>query len=57
MIKPRYQDIPSAKIPVAQVRDGSVKVKVIAGKALGSSAVIDTQTPIFYLSLYSSTKS
>src|SRR5919199_989132 len=49
MIKPRYQDIPSAKIPVAQVRDGSVKVKVIAGKALGSSAVIDTRTPIFYL--------
>ena len=49
MIEPRYQDIPSAKIPVAQVRDGSVKVKVIAGKALGSSAVIDTRTPIFYL--------
>src|SRR5215216_6432936 len=49
MIKPSYQDVPSAKIPVVQNRDGSIKVKVIAGEALGSSAVIDTRTPIFYL--------
>jgi quercetin 2,3-dioxygenase len=49
MIKPSYQDVPSAKIPVVQNRDGSIKVKVIAGESLGSSAVIDTRTPIFYL--------
>lgn len=52
MIKPRYQDVLSAKIPVAQNKDGSIKVKVIAGEALGSRVVIETQTPIFYL-LYS----
>ncbi len=49
MIKPRYQDIPSSKIPVAQNEDGAVKVKVIAGEALGARAIIDTRTPIFYL--------
>jgi quercetin 2,3-dioxygenase len=49
MIKPSYQDVSSAKIPVAQNEDGSVRVKVIAGEALGSSAVIHTRTPIFYL--------
>ena len=49
MIKPRYQDVRSARIPVAHNEDGTIKVKVIAGEALGSSAVIDTQTPIFYL--------
>jgi quercetin 2,3-dioxygenase len=49
MIKPRYQDIPSSKIPVAQTEDGAVKVKVIAGEALGVRAIIQTRTPIFYL--------
>jgi redox-sensitive bicupin YhaK (pirin superfamily) len=49
MIKPRYQDIPSSIIPVAQTEDGSVKVKVIAGEALGAHAIIETRTPIFYL--------
>ncbi len=49
MIKPRYQDIPSAKIPVATSPDGRVKVKVIAGEALGRRAVIETRTPIMYL--------
>ena len=47
MMQPRYQDVPSAKIPVVQ-KDG-VQVKVIAGKALGQNAVIDTRIPIFYL--------
>jgi quercetin 2,3-dioxygenase len=41
--------VPSAKIPVEQNGDGGVKVKVIAGEALGAMAVIDTRTPIFYL--------
>jgi len=49
MIAPRYQDVPSARIPVAAAPDGSARVKVIAGQALGARAVIDTRTPIFYL--------
>lgn len=47
MAKPRYQDIPSNKIPIAQ-SDG-VTVKVIAGQAMGKSSVIDTHIPIVYL--------
>jgi redox-sensitive bicupin YhaK (pirin superfamily) len=49
MIKPRYQDIKSDRIPVAKSADGQVKVKVIAGESLGKRAVIDTRTPIMFL--------
>jgi redox-sensitive bicupin YhaK (pirin superfamily) len=49
MMKPRYQEIPAQRIPSAQTDDGLVKVKVIAGEALGAKAVIETQTPIMYL--------
>jgi redox-sensitive bicupin YhaK (pirin superfamily) len=49
MIKPRYQDIPNEEIPIANSADGRVKVKVIAGEALGKRAVIETRTPIMYL--------
>jgi redox-sensitive bicupin YhaK (pirin superfamily) len=49
MIKPRFQDIPSSKIPVAQTKDGTVKAKVIAGEALGTHAIIETRTPILYV--------
>jgi redox-sensitive bicupin YhaK (pirin superfamily) len=49
MIKPRYQDVPSAKIPVAKNADGSVQVKVIAGESMGARAAIDTRTPLMYL--------
>ncbi len=49
MIPPRYQEIPSAQIPVAQTEEGSVTVRVIAGEALGAKAVIETRTPIIYL--------
>jgi hypothetical protein len=49
MTRPRYQDVPSAKIPVAKNDDGSVSAKVIAGEALGVRAVIDTRTPIEYV--------
>lgn len=49
MITSRYQGIPSSKIPVAQTEDGAVKVKAIAGEALGARAIIQTRTPIFYL--------
>ncbi|MBJ6766190.1 pirin family protein [Myxococcaceae bacterium JPH2] len=46
---PRYQEVPSARIPVGTSEDGRVRVKVIAGEALGQKAVIETRTPIFYL--------
>src|SRR5438270_3455264 len=49
MMKPRYQEIPSASIPVARSEDGLVSVRVIAGESLGARAVIETVTPIIYL--------
>lgn len=49
MMAPRYQEISSAHIPAARSEDGLVTVRVIAGEALGASAVIDTRTPITYL--------
>lgn len=49
MMKPRYQEIPSAQIPKATSTDGLVTVNVIAGEALGQKAVIETRTPIIYL--------
>ena len=49
MMRPRYQEVPSARLPVARSADGKVTVKVIAGEALGARAVIDTRTPIQYL--------
>ena len=49
MMPPRYQEIPAAKIPTAQTEDGSVRVRIIAGEALGARAVIETRTPIIYL--------
>lgn len=49
MMKPRYQEIPDASIPVGESADGKVWVKVIAGESLGKSAVIDTRTPIVCL--------
>ncbi len=48
MMAPRYQEVPSAKIPEAATQDGLATVRVIAGTALGVSAVIDTRTPIIY---------
>ena len=49
MMKPRYQEIPSAKIPKATSADDLVSVSVIAGEAMGERAVIETRTPIIYL--------
>jgi quercetin 2,3-dioxygenase len=48
MIAPRYQEITSAQIPTATTNDGKVRVKVIAGEALGVKAEIETRTPILY---------
>jgi hypothetical protein len=49
MMPPRYQEIPGAKIPAAVSADGKVAVRVIAGAAMGVSAVIETRTPIYFL--------
>ncbi|MDR5771209.1 MULTISPECIES: pirin family protein [unclassified Caballeronia] len=48
MTTPHYQEIASAQIPVATSEDGKVRVKVIAGEALGVKAAIETRTPILY---------
>jgi redox-sensitive bicupin YhaK (pirin superfamily) len=48
MIAPRYQELPRARIPEATSADGLATVRVVAGEALGASAVIETRTPITY---------
>jgi redox-sensitive bicupin YhaK (pirin superfamily) len=48
MMRPRYQEVPSSKIPTAATADGKARVRVIAGEALGARAVIDTRIPIVY---------
>jgi quercetin 2,3-dioxygenase len=48
MTQPRYQEIAAERIPQAQSADGKARVRVIAGEALGTRAVIDTHTPITY---------
>jgi len=49
MMPPRYQDIPAKDIPEATNEDGSVWAKIVAGEALGTSAIIDTVIPITYI--------
>ena len=49
MTKPRYQEIPRAKIPQVTSDDGLVTVRIVAGEAMGQHAVIETHTPIVYL--------
>ncbi|HLW70524.1 MAG TPA: pirin family protein [Candidatus Binataceae bacterium] len=49
LMRPRYQEIPSANIPEAVSADGKIRVRVIAGEAMGAKAVIDTRTPIMML--------
>ncbi|HZF18844.1 MAG TPA: pirin family protein [Burkholderiales bacterium] len=48
MTRPRYQEVSGAKIPQAASADGKARVRVVAGEALGASAVIDTHIPIVY---------
>src|SRR5690606_27298371 len=48
LTRPRYQEVPAARIPSAETADGKARVKVIAGEALGVRAVIETHTPIVY---------
>jgi quercetin 2,3-dioxygenase len=49
MMQPRYQEIPSTRIPIVRSEDDLVTVRVIAGEALGARAVIETVTPMMYL--------
>jgi quercetin 2,3-dioxygenase len=48
MTRPRYQEVSGGKIPQAASADGRARVRVVAGEALGSNAVIDTYIPIVY---------
>jgi redox-sensitive bicupin YhaK (pirin superfamily) len=48
MTRPRYQELAANQIPSAATADGTAKVKVIAGEALGVRAAIATLTPIVY---------
>jgi hypothetical protein len=48
LIAPRYQEIAASSIPEASTPDGTARVRVIAGEALGARAVIETRTPILY---------
>ena len=52
MTPPRYQDTPSEAIPVVTAQGGSVWIKVIAGEALGTKAVIETRSPMMYLDIH-----
>jgi hypothetical protein len=49
LIAPRYQEIPSERLPTAATADGRARVRVIAGEALSVRAAIETRTPIVYL--------
>ncbi len=48
-VRPRYQDLRAAAIPVARSADGLATVRVVAGEALGVSAATRTHTPMLYL--------
>ncbi|GAB2230018.1 hypothetical protein Droror1_Dr00014274 [Drosera rotundifolia] len=47
MIEPRYQEISSKEIP--EVENNGIKVRVMAGEALGIKSPVYTMTPTMYL--------
>jgi len=49
MTPPRYRELKAAEIPHAE-RDG-VRVKVVAGEALGTKGAIESRSPMLYLHL------
>jgi hypothetical protein len=49
MVEPQYQELPGSSIPAVADSSGLVKVRIIAGEALGAHAAIRTRTPIAYL--------
>jgi len=48
MTQPRYQEVSADGIPTGRSADGLASVRVIAGRALGAEAVIDTHLPITF---------
>lgn len=48
MTRPRYQEVPAARIPAVATPDGLAQGRVIAGEALGVRAAIDTQARVVY---------
>ncbi len=48
MTRPRYQDVPAARIRTVRSDDGLATGRIVAGEALGARAVIETHTPIVY---------
>lgn len=48
MMRPRYQELAADSIPSATNEDALAQVKIIAGEALGTTAAIDTHTPIVF---------
>jgi redox-sensitive bicupin YhaK (pirin superfamily) len=48
LTQPRYQDVPSDRIPTARTPVGHALGKIVAGEALGVRAVIETHTPIVF---------
>lgn len=49
MTPPRYQELASARIPVALNAEGDVAVRIISGEALGIHGPIQSENPIVYL--------
>lgn len=49
MMDPRYQDVPADLSPVVFSEEGDVRVRIIAGRALGHEARLMTVIPITYL--------
>ncbi|MBU1197769.1 pirin family protein [Candidatus Micrarchaeota archaeon] len=49
MAKPRYQEFPGSRLPIAESVKKEVWARVIAGECMGKRAVIETHTPIMYL--------
>lgn len=50
MIPPYYQDVSSERIP--EFRGDGFVVRVIAGEAFGTRAVVNTRVPIQYLDFH-----
>ncbi|MEZ4320175.1 MAG: pirin family protein [Myxococcota bacterium] len=47
-VAPRYQEIAGSTLPTVQTDDGRATVRILAGEALGTSAVVRTRTPVLY---------
>jgi redox-sensitive bicupin YhaK (pirin superfamily) len=48
MVAPRYQEVPSSRIPEVELEDGKVRVRLVAGRAFDHDGAVETHTPIEY---------